>query len=63
MSTEAAYRTLKEVARNEGLLLSPSAAANLAAARSVAEGLTHGTVVTTLADDASKYGEVIQHLF
>ncbi len=63
VSTEAAYRTLKEVARNEGLLLSPSAAANLAAARSVAEGLTHGTVVTTLADDASKYGEVIQHLF
>ncbi len=61
--TEAAYRMLVKVARHEGLLISPSAAANLAAAQSVAKELDQGTIVTTLADDASKYGDVIQHLF
>ena len=63
VSTEAAYDMVVAVARDEGMLISPSAGANLAAARSVAEELEYGTVVTTLADDASKYGEVIDQLF
>ena len=63
VSTEAAYDMVVQVARNEGLLISPSAGANLAAARSIAEELSFGTVVTTLADDASKYGEVMRQLF
>jgi cysteine synthase len=51
------------VAREEGMLISPSAGASLAAARSIAEELEYGTVVTTLADDASKYSEVLDQLF
>ena len=63
VSTESAYDMVVDIAKAEGLLISPSAGANLAAARSIAEGLERGTVVTTLADDASKYGEVIAQLF
>lgn len=63
VSTESAYEMVVDIANNEGLLISPSAGANLAAARSVAEELDRGTIVTTLADDASKYGEVMAQLF
>lgn len=63
VSTERAYDMVIAVAKNEGLLISPSAGANLAAAQSIAEQLHHGTIVTTLADDASKYGEVMAQLF
>ena len=63
VSTEVAYATVVDIARSEGLLISPSAGANLAAARSVAEELDRGTIVTTLADDASKYGDVMAQLF
>ena len=63
VSTEAAYTMVVDIARSEGLLISPSAGANLAAARSVAEELDRGTIVTTLADDASKYGDVMAQLF
>ncbi|MCH1583169.1 MAG: cysteine synthase family protein [Flavobacteriales bacterium] len=63
VSTESAYDMVVDIAQTEGLLISPSAGANLAAARSVAEGLERGTIVTTLADDASKYGEVMAQLF
>ena len=63
VSTEAAYAMIRKVAATEGLLISPSAGANLAAARSVAVELERGTIVTTLADDASKYGDVMAQLF
>jgi len=63
VSTEAAYTMVVDIARSEGLLISPSAGANLAAARSVAEELDRGIIVTTLADDASKYGDVMAQLF
>ena len=63
VSTEAAYAMVVDIARSEGLLISPSAGANLAAARSVAEELDRGIIVTTLADDASKYGDVMAQLF
>ena len=48
-------------AKEEGLLLSPSAAANLRGLR-VAESLDEGVVVTVLADDASKYSDVLDQL-
>ena len=63
VSTEAAYTMVVDIARSEGLLISPSAGANLAAARSMAEELDRGIIVTTLADDASKYGDVMAQLF
>lgn len=63
ISTLEAYEYLKQIAAKEGLLVSPSAAANLAGAIKVANQLTEGTVVTLFPDDASKYGEVLQHLF
>jgi S-sulfo-L-cysteine synthase (O-acetyl-L-serine-dependent) len=46
---------LERVAREEGMLISRSAAANLAGAIRVAERLDQGMVVTVFADDASRY--------
>lgn len=62
VSTETAYRLIREVAQKEGLLLSPSAAANLAGAIQVAEGLERGTVVTVFADNGDKYNEVYDEI-
>ncbi|MCP4440395.1 MAG: cysteine synthase family protein [Aureispira sp.] len=63
ISTLEAYNYVKQIAKKEGLLVSPSAAANLAGAIKVAKQLDKGTVVTLFPDDASKYGEVLQQLF
>jgi len=62
VSTEEAYDMLKAAYKYEGLLLSPSAAANLAGAIRVAEKLEAGTVVTVFPDNADKYSEVIKKL-
>jgi cysteine synthase B len=62
VSTEEAYEILKRTLKLEGLLLSPSSAANLAGAIKVAESLHAGTVVTMLPDNADKYGDVIRKL-
>jgi len=67
VSTEDSYYMLKRLARQEGLLVSPSAAANVAGALQLAHELADSNqtavVVTTLADTADKYGEVVRHLF
>ncbi len=63
IGTETAHETIKLAASREGLLLSPSSAANLAAALQLADELEEGTVVTVFPDDGSKYGEVMNHLF
>ncbi len=63
VDTMEAYEWLKRLAREEGLLVSPSAAANLAGAIRVAEQIEEGVIVTTFADSADKYGEVIRELF
>jgi cysteine synthase B len=58
VSTEEAYRLVKRVAREEGLLISPSAAAALLGCFQVAACLTkkqHAVMVTVFADSASKY--------
>src|SRR5215831_17890745 len=60
--TEEAYEMIKAAWRHEGLLLSPSAAANLAGAIRVAEKIDLGIVVTVFPDNADKYSEVIKKL-
>lgn len=58
VNTEAAYRLVKRAAREEGLLLSPSAAANLAGCFQVAAALPAGAsavIVTVFPDSGEKY--------
>ncbi len=58
VTTEEAYRLVKRIAREEGLLVSPSAAAALLGCFQVARGLAAGecaVIVTVFADSASKY--------
>lgn len=63
IDTAEAYELIKAVKKHEGLLLSPSSAANLVGAIKVAEKLDAGIVVTMLPDNADKYTEIIQKLF
>lgn len=56
--TEDAYRMVKRVAREEGLLLSPSAGAALVGTLQVAAGISKAgsaVIVTVFADSAAKY--------
>jgi S-sulfo-L-cysteine synthase (O-acetyl-L-serine-dependent) len=58
VSTEESYRLVKRVAREEGLLVSPSAAAALLGCFKVAAAIpknTKAVIVTVFADSASKY--------
>jgi S-sulfo-L-cysteine synthase (O-acetyl-L-serine-dependent) len=58
VETEAAYRLVKVSAREEGLLLSPSAAAALLGCLQVAKTIPndeHALIVTVFADSAAKY--------
>ncbi|MDZ4751948.1 MAG: pyridoxal-phosphate dependent enzyme [Flavobacteriales bacterium] len=51
ISTTAAFELIPLAAKHEGLLLSPSSAANLYAAIKVAESIEKGVVVTVLPDE------------
>jgi len=58
VSTEESYRLVKRLAREEGLLVSPSAAAALSGCFKVAKSIPrdqHAVIVTVFADSASKY--------
>jgi S-sulfo-L-cysteine synthase (O-acetyl-L-serine-dependent) len=58
VSTEEAYRMVKRLAGEEGLLVSPSAAAALNGCLAVAEKIPsgeHAAIVTVFADSAAKY--------
>jgi cysteine synthase B len=58
VSTEDAYRLVKRIAREEGLLVSPSAAAALNGCFAVAKKLPrdqHAVIVTVFADSGAKY--------
>ena len=57
---EEALVLIKQVAEQEGLLLSPSAAGNLLGAMKIADGLSQGMVVTVFPDSAEKYSEVMK---
>ena len=50
---------IRLAARAEGLILSPSGAANLAGAVKLAEEIESGVIVTVLADDATKFSEIL----
>jgi len=63
VNTEESYRLIREAALKEGLLLSPSSAANLAGALQLASGIKSGTIVTVFPDDGSRYKDVITHIF
>ena len=54
-STEAAYAMTRRLAREEGLLVGPSAGANVATAIDVARTLDAGVVVTVLCDTGTRY--------
>ena len=62
IDTGEAYDLLRFVARREGLLISPSAAANLLGAKKIADSLSTGTIVTLLADNGEKYSEVLSQI-
>ncbi|MGC8834865.1 MAG: cysteine synthase B [Armatimonadota bacterium] len=55
VSTEEAYDMVLRLAREEGLLVGVSAAANAVAALRVAERLSEGVVVTVFPDGADRY--------
>ncbi|BAC88706.1 PLP-dependent cysteine synthase family protein [Gloeobacter violaceus] len=55
VSTEEAQRTVKRLAREEGMLVGISAGGNVAAALRLARELDRGVVVTILCDSADKY--------
>lgn len=55
ISSEQAFATARRLARQEGLMVGISAAANVAVALKVARGLREGVVVTILCDSASRY--------
>ncbi|HYE54016.1 MAG TPA: cysteine synthase family protein [Chitinophagaceae bacterium] len=62
ISSEETYGIIKAAYRHEGLLLSPSSAANLAGALKIAEEIDQGVIVTVFPDNADKYSEVIKKL-
>jgi S-sulfo-L-cysteine synthase (O-acetyl-L-serine-dependent) len=55
VDTEAAYAMARRLAREQGLLVGISAAANVAAGQRLAERLDRGVIVTVLCDGADKY--------
>ena len=55
IETEPAYAMTRRLAREEGLLVGPSAGANVAAALDVARSLDAGVVVTILCDTGTRY--------
>jgi cysteine synthase B len=54
-TTETAYAMTRRLAREEGLLVGPSAGANVAVALDVAQSLEAGMVVTVLCDTGTRY--------
>ena len=58
-----ALAMVKDIAEKEGLLVSPSSAANLLGAITVANELESGTVVTVFPDNAEKYSEILSQVF
>ena len=63
LDTEEALPMVKRVAETEGLLIGPTAAANLCGAIKVAEEIDRGLIVTTFADTAEKYSELMKKIF
>jgi cysteine synthase B len=62
VETSDAYRLVKQIAIEEGLLISPSSAANLLGAIQLSDEIEEGVIVTVCPDDISKYQEVLQQI-
>ncbi len=63
IDSDQALMMVKEIALKEGLMVSPSSAANLLGAITVANEIDTGTVVTVFPDNAEKYSEIINSTF
>lgn len=63
VTTGEAYDLILKTAAAEGILLSPSAAANLSGVIQLAGQIEQGTIVTMFPDNAEKYGEVLRQIF
>jgi cysteine synthase B len=62
LSTEEAYELIESAYNKEGLLLSPSSAANLAGAMKIGDRIEKGVIVTVFPDNADKYSEVVKKI-
>lgn len=62
VSTDAAHDIIRRAVRQYNILLSPSAAANLAGAVALSERVESGTIVTVLPDNADKYSDIIKQI-
>jgi cysteine synthase B len=62
ISTEEAYDMVRLAYEKEGLLLSPSSAANLAGAIKVMDRIREGVVVTVLPDNSDKYPAIVNKI-
>lgn len=62
VDTMEAFDLIKAAARQTGLLLSPSSAANLAGALRVAQQMEEGVIVTIFPDHASNYPEILENI-
>jgi len=63
IDSDNALMMVKQIAEKEGLLVSPSAAANLLGAIEIAKEIDSGTVVTVFPDNAEKYSEILEAVF
>jgi cysteine synthase B len=63
IDTLEAYDMIQKIAQTQGLLVSPSSAANLVGAIKLAKSIDKGVIVTTFPDNAEKYSEVINQIF
>ena len=63
VESDEAMQLIEDAARKEGLLLSPSSAANLAGAIKVAKQIEEGVIVTVFPDNGERYSEIIRELF
>ena len=62
VNTYEAIGLIPEISRKEGLLVSPSSAANLLGALEVANTMDEGYIVTIFPDNAEKYGELLKSI-
>jgi cysteine synthase B len=63
IDSDQALLMVKEIASKEGLMVSPSSAANLLGAIAVANEIDSGNVVTVFPDNVEKYSEIINAVF
>ena len=63
ITTQDAFSWVTQLARQEGLMVSPSSAAAVAGAAKLAQQIDQGTIVTVMPDDGSRYGEIMNRLF